>query len=142
MTQRAGFNSKVDVGSSALSAQQWSVDETAGPLRTSNTEGVPGNSAAAGAPGYGSAVADVKELTATVTNATWDEAENWFDAPRSINVGTYITMSIWPTARGGANKRWFFPNALVTSVRHTGSVPGAQPVSFTVQGDGVWFEPT
>jgi len=138
MAPQAGFNAKVRINSQLFSAAEWSVDEEARDLETTNTEGTPG-SLGTGIIGKESRISGVKGMRVMIRQATFDPNENVFVAPRSVVVGTFATVQIYPSGLAGFS--YYLPNMLVLTSNYHGQADGLQPLSLTGKGDGVYNAP-
>ena|ERR1700735_2752909 len=134
MTQRRGADFDVILASTIYAVARINVSADVPPLVTSNTEGRRGNSALANSPGFSSVIPDLPEGTVELVSATFDDAENPFEAPYNITVGEYVSVVALPSGVGGVS--YDYGNCLVLHIDHAGSVPGAQPLTIRLKTDG------
>jgi hypothetical protein len=77
--------------------------------------------------------------TVTITNATYDPAENAFAAPRNIRSGVPVAVKVFPDGLDG--DLWDLPRVYFGQVGHDIDVNALQPLTLTGETDGIYFPP-
>lgn len=139
MAFRAGYRFRVRVNSTAYVSVGVNVAASVDPLDVTNTEGSPGNSAASAATGYAAVIPGVKAMRVSVQGATFDDSDNPFISPLSVQVGNYCTLRVYLSSLSSVS--WYCASFLITNVTYSAQVRGLQPVSFDGQSDALFYHP-
>lgn len=137
MAMKAGHQARIRFDDSDYAVKSWQIESETTPLDCSNTEGRPGNSAAANQSAYGFAatLAGLRRARMRFTNATYDDAFP-FGGPTAFTEGDYVNeIQIFPD-RDNSSDYHGFASMMVTKVTMEGEVDGLQPVTFEGVSDG------
>ena len=140
MSFYAGFNVKCRVNGAVYTVKRVSLRETSPDLDVSNSEGKTGGAAGRVVVGTRAVISGNDKTVITLTNPTWDDAENPFLAGRSVSIGHYASIQVYPVGLTGVH--WNYPSALCIDVGIEGDVDGLIPPSCTFTSDGGFDEPT
>lgn len=139
MAFRAGYKFRVRLNSSTYVAADVGVDASVDPQDVSNTEGNTGNSTATAHVGYSAVIGGLSSARVNIRNATFDDSDNPFVAPLSVQAGNYATLRIYLYSTAGVS--WYFPSFFFAGVGYNAQVRGLQPVNFNGQNDGLFYYP-
>ena len=134
----AGYNVKVNANNVALAVKRVSVRGTVVDLDVTNTEGSPGNPLGSVGVGYAGRIPGIAEVEIRLELPTFDSANNPFQAPLSITLGSYLPLRVWKNTRTGVS---YQTTGLVCEVDDDADVKGLQVPSFTVRSDGLFQLP-
>jgi hypothetical protein len=71
------------------------------PIDVSNSEGIPGNPAAAAGPGFASTLPDLRSGEFTVSQAMFVASDNPYEAPILLQEGEYYDLNFFPADLDG-----------------------------------------
>src|SRR4051812_17768639 len=136
MGQLSGFNARVMINGANYGWAEWSFNDTAPALDTTNGEGVTG-SGSVGSPGFEGNVPGHRKGTLRVKNATFDTNNSEFESPLSLKSGDVVEALIYPDR----DDEFFhnFPAVRLTSVQGEGRIKDLQPISFEGSTDGEYY---
>lgn len=132
----AGYNLKAVINGVFYGTVDYNIRAYCGDLDVSDSEG---DDATGGFAQFELHIAAQKALQVTIRNATFDRANNPFDAPISLDAGVNLSIVIFLYGSTGPN--WSLPVVLVTSVEQTGNVKQGQPISFSGITSGRYTPP-
>jgi hypothetical protein len=122
-------NAKVRLNGTTYTARKWTVTPTVEELDITNFEGA----------GYADRIAGIYDAEIMV-EADWDSANNNFDNPPSIVVGT-ILLNVVLYLNDTSGPFWSFPSALITTTPNTADVRGKVELNFTAKTKGTFTYP-
>lgn len=137
MAMLPGYNHKVRMAGTVWVSETVDIDDSAADLPTPNSEGA---GAPIPTPGYETGVFGHKVVNITLSNCSFDPADNPFLAPRLLASGIFIALQIWPAGLGGNS--WNFPSARVISVRHMMDSNRLQPLTIRLKSNGPYSWPS
>lgn len=135
MTQRAGWEARVTIDGVAYAVKRWSIKPAVTSIDVTNSEGRPGDSTQADAPGYGGVISGVGRAKVMLQSATFDDDDNPFAAPLSLQEGGYHDVVIYPAGLAGDSHE---VHVMIEDLTHEGDVDGPQPVTIEASSDGAY----
>ena len=121
---------------------EWSIKPKAPGLDSSNTEGKPGRSGAAVAPGFQARTKNMKGADVRFVVRTFDDSADPFSsnpagAGYSIREGAYAKIEIWPNRNDVPDtSKCHSCEFQVTEIEYAGQVGGLQPCTVVGESDG------
>lgn len=129
MAKRAGWENRVKVNGIAYATKRTMIESSCADLEVTDSEGNPGNPDAAAAPGCYATVPGISKGTFSLQSATFDDDDNPFAAPLSLEEGDYIDLEAYPAGIDGPGHLF---QCMITKIRQEMDVDGLSPV--TVEG--------
>jgi hypothetical protein len=133
--KRRGADFRVRIDGVFYGFSSIGVSGNVADLIVSNTEGIPGNPLASDVRFTTARIADLPDGQFTLSQATFDDADNPFAAPVSLELGEYYVLEGFPSGEDGPSYDW--GNCMLCNFNHSARVPGPQPLELTFKPDGV-----
>jgi hypothetical protein len=138
MAQRAGWEARIKIGPNAgamsyFAVKRWSIEPSCPLLNADNTEGKPGNSAAANARGFASRVKNIRSARIMLEQATFDDTDDPFAAPYNLAEGVFVRLELYPAGAGVVHT---IDSMCISKMTVAGEVGQLQPVTIEAESDG------